>query len=82
MLKDREIEIVYDLGQLVLEAEDILNIISDVCGELDRYLGSIRMHTRRADCTSLQALAQGARKYNLCRPEVTQDNIIDIRGGR
>lgn len=82
MLKDREIEIVYNLGQLVLEAEDVLNSISDVCGELDRYLGSITIYTRRADRTSLQALAQGAQKYKLCRPEVTQDNVIDIRGGR
>lgn len=35
-LEDWEIEIVYNLGQLVLEAEDILFSISDVCGELDR----------------------------------------------
>jgi len=32
--------------------------------------------------TSLTALAQGARKYRLCRPRVVEENVIQIDGGR
>ena len=63
---DREIEIVHDLGQRVLQREVMLNEASDLCGELD----------------SLLALAQGARNYKFCRPRMTTNNIIEIRGGR
>ncbi|KAL9099242.1 MAG: hypothetical protein Q9163_005233 [Psora crenata] len=34
---DREIEIVYDLGQRTLRQEAMLNNASDICGELDRH---------------------------------------------
>ena len=63
---DREIEIVHDLSQRVLQQELMLNEVSDICGELD----------------SLLALAQGARSYKFCRPRITTKNIIDIKGGR
>lgn len=33
---DREIEIIYRLGQEVLQYEDLLTKASDICGELDR----------------------------------------------
>ncbi|KAL1952660.1 hypothetical protein VTO42DRAFT_4561 [Malbranchea cinnamomea] len=39
---------------------------SDVCGEID----------------SLLALVQGASLYDLVRPQVTDQNVIDIKGGR
>ena len=39
---DKEIEIIHDLGQQVLEQETMLNKASDACGELDR---SITMRT-------------------------------------
>jgi len=32
---DREIEIIYELAQRVLEFEDMLSATSDLCGELD-----------------------------------------------
>lgn len=63
---DREIEIIHDLGQRVLQQEAMLNEASDICGELD----------------SLLALAQGARNYKLCKPQMTTDNVIQIKGGR
>ncbi|KAI9839819.1 MAG: hypothetical protein M1819_000009 [Sarea resinae] len=63
---DREIEIIYELAQSVLEYEDLLNTASDLCGELD----------------SLLALAQGAKLHKLSRPQMTQDNIIRIKSGR
>lgn len=35
---DKEIEIVYDMAQRILQYENVLVEASDVCGELDRYL--------------------------------------------
>ncbi|KAI4192198.1 MAG: hypothetical protein LQ346_004421 [Caloplaca aetnensis] len=63
---DREIEIIYNLGQEVLQYEDTLTKASDACGDLD----------------SLLALARGAAMYKLSRPRITGDNVIDIKGGR
>lgn len=66
IISDREIEMSHELAQYVLQYEDLLTTCSDICGELD----------------SLLALAQGARLYKLCRPRVTLDNVIRIKGGR
>ncbi|KAI4115014.1 MAG: hypothetical protein LQ345_004312 [Seirophora villosa] len=66
VLADREIEIIYNLGQDVLQYETLLAKASDVCGELD----------------SLLALAQGAATYKLARPRMTGENILHIKGGR
>jgi DNA mismatch repair protein MSH5 len=63
---DIEIEIAHDLAQRVLMDEKLLVAASDLCGELD----------------SLLALAHGAVDYNLTRPRIVNDNLIDIRGGR
>lgn len=63
---DREIEIVHQLSDQVLEYEDMLNETSDICGQLD----------------SLVALARGAKLHNLVQPHVTKENIIKIKGGR
>ena len=37
-LADKEIEIIHELGQRVLEQETMLNQASDACGELDRSI--------------------------------------------
>ncbi|KAF2447466.1 mismatch repair protein 5 [Karstenula rhodostoma CBS 690.94] len=66
IISDREIEISHELAQYVLEYEELLTTASDVCGELD----------------SMLALSQGARLYKLCRPKVSNDNTISIKGGR
>ncbi|KAM0722978.1 hypothetical protein Q7P37_001176 [Cladosporium fusiforme] len=63
---DKEIEIVQQLGERVLEYEDLLNTASDVAGELDCYV----------------ALAKGALQYNLSRPSITEHNVLKIKGGR
>ena len=63
---DKEIEIIQRLAERVLEHEELLNEVSDVCGELD----------------SLVALARGAKRHNLVRPRMTDQNIIKIKGGR
>lgn len=66
MISDREIEISHELAQFVLEYETLLTNASDACGELD----------------SILALAQGARSYKLRRPDVVNQNLLHIQGGR
>lgn len=63
---DLEIEISYDLAQRVLQHEEVLVAVSDLCGELD----------------SMFALALGAHQYKLVRPRMTEANIIDIKSCR
>jgi DNA mismatch repair protein MSH5 len=63
---DKEIEIVQQLGERVLEYEELLNTVSDVTGELDCHV----------------ALAKGAVMYNLSRPRISEQNILKIKGGR
>ncbi|KAK4560402.1 hypothetical protein LTR86_005598 [Recurvomyces mirabilis] len=65
-IRDKEIEIIQQLGERVLEYEDLLNTASDMCGELD----------------ALVALAKGAQMHNLARPIMTEENIIKIKAGR
>ncbi|KAG9792262.1 dihydroceramide delta(4)-desaturase, partial [Aureobasidium melanogenum] len=63
---DLEIEIAYDLAQKVLEEAKLLVTASDICGELDCNL----------------AFAHTARQYKMTRPRITEDNVIEIKGGR
>lgn len=63
---DLEVEIAYKLAQDVLEDEALLVAASDLCGELD----------------SLLAFAHVAHQQHLTRPKITEDNVIDIKGGR
>lgn len=63
---DREIEIIHELALDVLKYEDSLIAASDLCADLDCFL----------------ALAEGAKRYNFCRPKLTQENIVNIKGGR
>lgn len=63
---DRQIEILQNLAEQILEHEHLLVTCSDLCGEID----------------CLVALARGANQYNLKRPRMTEQNIISIQGGR
>ena len=40
---DKEIEIVHELGQQILTQEPMLNAVSDICGELDRYASKLHL---------------------------------------
>ena len=40
---DKEIEIIHDLAQRILTDEALLNIASDICGELDRYACCLKL---------------------------------------
>jgi DNA mismatch repair protein MSH5 len=63
---DKEIEIVQELGERILEYEEMLVTVSDVIGELDCHV----------------ALAKGAIEYNLSRPRISEQNVLKIKGGR
>jgi DNA mismatch repair protein MSH5 len=65
-IRDKEIEVLQDLAQNVLEFENLLLSCSEICGELD----------------CLVALARGANRYNLSRPSMVEDNVIKITAGR
>lgn len=66
MICDKEIEMVHELAEGILEYEELLITVSDICGELD----------------SMIALALGAKQYRLSQPSLTTENIIRIEGGR
>ncbi|KAI0478736.1 muts domain V-domain-containing protein [Xylariaceae sp. FL0804] len=66
MIIDREIEIIHDLTVAVLEREEIMISTSEVLGDLD----------------SLLALATGCGQYHWVAPKMTDENVIDIEGGR
>ena len=80
---DKEIEIIYKLGQDVLEFEEVLIRASELCGELDRLGFRSTFNVRHSDgAISFLALAQGAGMYKFSRPHMTEDNVIQIKGGR
>ncbi|RYP27731.1 hypothetical protein DL767_007568 [Monosporascus sp. MG133] len=66
MIIDREIEIIHELGVKVLEREEDIIATSEILGELD----------------SLLALAVGSGLYNWVAPQMMDENIIHIEGGR
>ncbi|KAE8134464.1 DNA mismatch repair protein Msh5 [Aspergillus pseudotamarii] len=66
LICEKEIEIVYELAQKVLEYEKVLLEVSDICGHLD----------------SLLAMSQAASFYRLTCPKLVRENVISIKGGR
>ncbi|PWY83058.1 DNA mismatch repair protein Msh5 [Aspergillus sclerotioniger CBS 115572] len=66
LICEKEIDIVYDLAQRVLQYEKVLLEASDICGQID----------------SLLAMAQAASFYKLVRPKMVQEDVIRIKGGR
>lgn len=63
---DREIEIVQELLERILVFSEGMRQACDVCAELDCLL----------------AFAEASRAYNYCRPQISEDSIIDIEQGR
>ncbi|KAE8401294.1 muts domain V-domain-containing protein [Aspergillus pseudonomiae] len=66
LICEKEIEIVYELAQKVLQYEKVLLEASDICGHID----------------SLLAMSQAASFYRLTRPKLVRENVISIKGGR
>ncbi|OOG00980.1 hypothetical protein ASPCADRAFT_511811 [Aspergillus carbonarius ITEM 5010] len=66
LICEKEIDIIYDLAQRVLQFENVLLEASDICGQID----------------SLLAMTQAASFYKLVRPNMVQEDVIRIHGGR
>ncbi|KAH1496678.1 hypothetical protein KXV92_004225 [Aspergillus fumigatus] len=66
LICEKEIEIIYDLAQKVLQHKDALVQASDMCGHIDGLL----------------AMAQAVSFYNMVRPRMVEENMIRIKGGR
>ncbi|RPA81666.1 hypothetical protein BJ508DRAFT_369742 [Ascobolus immersus RN42] len=66
LICDREIDIVHELKLAILEYQEWLIKCSTVCAELD----------------ALVSLAEAAKKGRYIRPTITDENILDIKGGR
>jgi DNA mismatch repair protein MSH5 len=66
MIVDRELEIIQDLLEKVIEYSETMMEACDVCAELDVLL----------------AMAQASRMNGYVRPEMVDENIIEIVRGR
>ena len=85
---DLENDILRELvGQVSKMVPQLLKVF-DICGELDWYSSRFNPSHfyRRFQLTqfqfSLLALAAAARKYNMKRPQIAEDNSLFITGGR
>lgn len=63
---DREIEIIQDLLERILQFETAIVTSCDICAELDCLL----------------AFADASRAYDYHRPDLSEDNITVIKQGR
>lgn len=63
---DREIEIVHELLDDILVYDSAMGHACDVCAELDCLL----------------SFAEASRAYDYRRPDMVEDNVIDINQGR
>lgn len=63
---DREIEIIHDLLEDVMVYETAMTDACDICAELDCLL----------------SFAEASRAYDYHRPELTEENILIVKGGR
>jgi DNA mismatch repair protein MSH5 len=63
---DREIEIIQTLLEKVLIYEETLSRTCELCAEMDCLL----------------SFAEASRAFNYVRPEMTERNIIEVKGGR
>jgi DNA mismatch repair protein MSH5 len=63
---DRELEIIEELLEEVLKCDEAISAACDVCAELDCLL----------------SFSEASRVHNFERPEMTDENVIDIVQGR
>jgi DNA mismatch repair protein MSH5 len=66
LIVDREIEIIQELLEDILIYDQLMSRACDVCAELDCLL----------------SFAEVSRMYNYQRPQMVEENIIDIYQGR
>ncbi|KAI5204078.1 hypothetical protein E4T38_04811 [Aureobasidium subglaciale] len=76
-----------DPWEKMFTTEDFAYYKNENVIEMDSYFGDIYGRIcgqclQIVACSSILALVQGAKDYNLVRPRLTESNILDIRGGR
>jgi DNA mismatch repair protein MSH5 len=64
--EDRELEIIHDLAEKVLPFAEAISEACDICAELDCLL----------------CFAEASNLYNYRRPQMTEENVINIKQGR
>jgi len=64
--EDRELEIIHDLAERVLPYADAISEACDICAELDCLL----------------CFAEATNRYNYKRPQMCEENVINIKQGR
>jgi hypothetical protein len=64
--EDRELEIIHDLAERVLPFAEAISEACDICAELDCLL----------------CFAEAANLYNYRRPQMSSENVINIKQGR
>ncbi|KAI9451401.1 DNA mismatch repair protein MutS [Russula earlei] len=63
---DRELEIIHELAESVLPFAEAINEACDICAELDCLL----------------CFAEATNQYNYKRPQMSEENVINIKQGR
>ena len=66
MRKDRELEIMHELAEKVLPFSGAISEACDICAELDCLL----------------CFAEATNQYNYRRPQMSEENVINIKQGR
>jgi dsDNA-specific endonuclease/ATPase MutS2 len=66
MEEDRELEIIHELAESVLPFAEAISEACDICAELDCLL----------------CFAEATNQYNYRRPEMSEDNVTNIKQGR
>jgi dsDNA-specific endonuclease/ATPase MutS2 len=66
MGKDRELEIIHELAESVLPFAGAISEACDICAELDCLL----------------CFAEAANQYNYSRPQMSEENVTNIKQGR
>jgi hypothetical protein len=64
--EDRELEIIHDLTEKVLPFSEAISEACDICAELDCLL----------------CFAEASNLYNYRRPQMSEENVINIKQGR
>ena len=64
--KDRELEIIHELAERVLPFGEAISAACDICAELDCLL----------------CFAEATNQYNYRRPQMSDENVINIEQGR
>jgi len=79
----RELEIMHELYERVMPCAPAVEIVCGIIAELDWFVRSFWPSTMPDTAeNSLLSFAQASLQYNYTRPNLTEENVIVIQGGR